>query len=271
MVLPLSGTISLTDIQTEFGGSTPISISEYYRNGGLVISIPENANIPITGSINLSNFFGATFTAGFSFSLLATGTNTGAAIVVTPSKLDPRRNIVVIHARTAGGTGLLPAPAATIAGTTGTIITALNSTAYDDGQAVTVSSGVVKTGSTVSITLGSADGTYAVYEMYGISNVASAVTAVASVRNTSGSDSPLSTNIVSVATSAADSIVLFIGQRNFNGATSGDSTGKLDSFTNGASALVGFDTNPTNTSTSYTFSATSPALIIAIAINKNAG
>ena len=30
MALQTSGAISLADIQTEFGGSTPISISEYY-------------------------------------------------------------------------------------------------------------------------------------------------------------------------------------------------------------------------------------------------
>ena len=36
MALPSSGPLSLSDIQTEFGGSNPISLSEYYAGGGLV-------------------------------------------------------------------------------------------------------------------------------------------------------------------------------------------------------------------------------------------
>ena len=36
MALQTSGAISLSNLQTEFGGSNPISISEYYLGGGLV-------------------------------------------------------------------------------------------------------------------------------------------------------------------------------------------------------------------------------------------
>ena len=38
MALQTSGAISLLNLQNEFGGSNPISISEYYRGGGLVPS-----------------------------------------------------------------------------------------------------------------------------------------------------------------------------------------------------------------------------------------
>jgi len=34
MTLPGSGTISMSELQTEFGGSSPISFSEYYKSGG---------------------------------------------------------------------------------------------------------------------------------------------------------------------------------------------------------------------------------------------
>ena len=34
MTLPSSGTLSLSQIQTEFTGSNPISMSEYYKSGG---------------------------------------------------------------------------------------------------------------------------------------------------------------------------------------------------------------------------------------------
>jgi hypothetical protein len=34
MTLPASGALSFSNIQTEFGGSNPISLSEYYKSGG---------------------------------------------------------------------------------------------------------------------------------------------------------------------------------------------------------------------------------------------
>ena len=43
MALPNSGSISLADIQNEFGGSNPIGLNEYYRNGSYVT--PNNTNI----------------------------------------------------------------------------------------------------------------------------------------------------------------------------------------------------------------------------------
>lgn len=274
MVLPLSGAISLLDIQTEFGGVAPTSLSEYYRGGAYVINIADNNNIPTAGAISLQDFYGAVTSVGFGISLLQTGNvpTSGAAIVVTPIRTDPRRNILVIHIRQSGSTGLQPAPAATIGGVLGSVITALNSTAFDDGHAITVTSRVVKTGTTVSVDFGAPDGTYAVYEMYGISNVASAVTAVASARNTSGSSASLAATSVTVATSATNSIVLFMGMQNFNGATSGDATGKLNlARTNAAGPLIGFDTNPDAGSTIYPYATSGRAMMIAVAINKNFG
>ena len=57
MALQTTGAISLSDIQTEFGGTNPISMSEYYRGGGLVSS--NNASIPESGLIKTSQFYGA--------------------------------------------------------------------------------------------------------------------------------------------------------------------------------------------------------------------
>jgi hypothetical protein len=56
MALPASGAISLGNIQTEFGGSNPIGINEYYRNGAYVT--PNNTSVPTSGTITLSNFYG---------------------------------------------------------------------------------------------------------------------------------------------------------------------------------------------------------------------
>lgn len=57
MALQTTGAISLSDIQTEFGGTNPISMSEYYRGGGLVTS--NNEDVPTSGLIKVSNFYGA--------------------------------------------------------------------------------------------------------------------------------------------------------------------------------------------------------------------
>lgn len=59
MALQSSGAISLSDLQTEFGGSNPISLSEYYRGGAYVPDTPTNSGVPTSGAISLSDFYGA--------------------------------------------------------------------------------------------------------------------------------------------------------------------------------------------------------------------
>ncbi len=56
MALQSSGAISLANIQTEFGGSNPISLSEYYRGGGLVPSTV--TAVPASGTIDIADFYG---------------------------------------------------------------------------------------------------------------------------------------------------------------------------------------------------------------------
>ena len=68
MALQGSGQISLANLQTEFGGSNPISLSEYYRNGAYVTS--NNSGVPTSGAISLSQFYGTT--AQFSFTISST-------------------------------------------------------------------------------------------------------------------------------------------------------------------------------------------------------
>lgn len=49
MTLPASGSLSASQIQTEFGGSNPISLSEYYGRA---------SGIPSSGAISFSQFRG---------------------------------------------------------------------------------------------------------------------------------------------------------------------------------------------------------------------
>jgi hypothetical protein len=65
MTIQSSGPISLVDIQTEFGGSNPIGINEYYSGGGIVASGVKNVSgvpVPSSGEISLSNFYGTAST-----------------------------------------------------------------------------------------------------------------------------------------------------------------------------------------------------------------
>ena len=59
MPLPSSGVISLSNIQTEFGGSNPISLSEYYQGGSIIGAGVYPNTIPSSGVIRASNFYNA--------------------------------------------------------------------------------------------------------------------------------------------------------------------------------------------------------------------
>ena len=68
MALPTSGPLALTDIQTEFGGSNPISLNEYYAGGSYVPAGTSGTNgaVPSLGEISIANFYGTTnFTLAF--------------------------------------------------------------------------------------------------------------------------------------------------------------------------------------------------------------
>ena len=62
MALPTSGPLSFADVQTEFGGTNPIGMNEYYR-GAFPTLVPDVRNatdtIPTSGAISLENFRGS--------------------------------------------------------------------------------------------------------------------------------------------------------------------------------------------------------------------
>jgi len=59
MALQSSGQITIANIVTEFGGTAPHNLTEYYRGGAYVPNGPAgNASIPTSGQISLTNFYG---------------------------------------------------------------------------------------------------------------------------------------------------------------------------------------------------------------------
>ena len=64
MTLPSSGTLSLSQIQTEFTGSNPISMSEYYKSGGngyVPTTVPELVTAASLAGSNSTNLRGPQF------------------------------------------------------------------------------------------------------------------------------------------------------------------------------------------------------------------
>jgi len=61
MPIQPSGTIALSDIQTEFGGSNPISLNEYYAGGANVPSgtTGDFGALPTSGTIGVQKFYGS--------------------------------------------------------------------------------------------------------------------------------------------------------------------------------------------------------------------
>ena len=87
MPIASSGTLSFTDIQTEMGGTNPISISEYYG---------KDSQIPSSGAISANQFYSAqgpqtlTISMGSNFNLAANGAfaaldSTGEIVVTLTS------------------------------------------------------------------------------------------------------------------------------------------------------------------------------------------
>jgi hypothetical protein len=69
MALPGSGPISSSMIQTEFGGSNPIAISEYYKGGANVPDTGTNVNIPTSGQIKFGDFYNGSDLVSYQYSL----------------------------------------------------------------------------------------------------------------------------------------------------------------------------------------------------------
>lgn len=72
MAVKSSGTLGISDISAEFGGSGQRSLSQYYRGGGRV---PSGVTaIPASGNISMSQFYGTSNVIAGSQAFTATGT-----------------------------------------------------------------------------------------------------------------------------------------------------------------------------------------------------
>ena len=85
MTLPAAGNaISINSLVGEYGGSGSHSLSEYYKGGSFVANHSNNANVPTSGTISLSDFHGQSNTspAPTSYSYAMTNGNGGLGSIV---------------------------------------------------------------------------------------------------------------------------------------------------------------------------------------------
>lgn len=86
MAIPGPGVaISMNTIAGEFGGTVPHSLSEYYRGGGLVPNVPQNAAIPTSGAIPMGSFYGATNRVSVPITIAANTYNYDVYTAATPN------------------------------------------------------------------------------------------------------------------------------------------------------------------------------------------
>lgn len=78
MAVKSSGSLSFnTDIVGEFGGSTPHSLSEYYRGGA---NVPSGVtDVPTSGAINFSDFYGTSNAVDITYYVVGAGGGGGGA------------------------------------------------------------------------------------------------------------------------------------------------------------------------------------------------
>tara|TARA_Y100000385_G_scaffold232364_1_gene244806 strand:- start:506 stop:1600 length:1095 start_codon:yes stop_codon:yes gene_type:complete len=104
MPLPTSGQITMEQIKTEFGGSNPINLSDYYRNGSYVTS--NNTNVPTSGQISLNNFYGAQKQLSYTYVSMTTRTYSNSSnaqqSITMPTGIQTGDLIIVIQRNSMG-------------------------------------------------------------------------------------------------------------------------------------------------------------------------
>ena len=122
MTTPSSGAISFQDLATEFGDSSPYSLSEYYAGGGLVPAGTSgtNGSVPSSGAISMQSLYGisniryfarafsidtvhATYNAASVYASELSGTDLWTAGAYEPDYASPNRTVYVSKIATGNG------------------------------------------------------------------------------------------------------------------------------------------------------------------------
>ena len=93
MAIPGSGPLTFPDIQTEYGGSNPISLGEYYRGGTYVPDSATTSTIASSGALAMSGFYGTSNTQYFT--IISNQTNLNLRSYVDGLGYNGLANVVV--------------------------------------------------------------------------------------------------------------------------------------------------------------------------------
>ena len=184
MTLPTTGQISLGNVQSEFGGSNPISMSEYYRGGSYVDDSWPNkgvTGIPSSGAITLDNFHGKSDIPLFSVTLKWTGSVvSGQTLDVSSFMTTPYSTLFIAQGYNTGGEPYYYPPTTKLNGVDMPLITQQYTNALDDGRGWSISSKSVPSGSSAVVTWTTTyAGTGYVYEVLGFRDLYAAIHAIA--------------------------------------------------------------------------------------------
>lgn len=247
MTLQTSGTISLSNLQTEFSGVNPISLSEYYRGGSYVELSAPTVGIPASGLVSLSNYYGKADVPPFSAVLKWSGLITASSTLdVSTYATTPYSTLVVVQLYTTGAESFYYPPTTKMNSVDMPLIKSQYSNAFDDGRAISISSVSVAAGGTYTLTWTSTGtGTYgAVYEVLGFRDMYAALHAVATSQNLTSNNGPAPTSVT--LPTPANGVNIFITS------TTTDVTGVMEQYNAVGSYGIGWDTNPPVTSITYT-------------------
>ena len=162
MAVTSSAPISITDLVTEFGGSAPHSLTEYYRGGSLVPNVTANNSVPTSGAISLTDFFGATATSGTDDRTITIGSGSFGSFILgygfAAAPLNAGSGFGLISSNTIGFSGFnvtieavyhilnqLVFKASTNPGNSGWTSMTVGSTTFNRTDAITYVSGTIAT------------------------------------------------------------------------------------------------------------------------------
>lgn len=121
MALPASGVLSMNTLATEFGDSTPNSMSEFYRGGSLVADNAVNLNVPSSGAVSFNKYYDSagTQTRNISINLGYLNPSGGVGLTTisstgTPISIGGSANTVAYQPVFHAGTGFITNASITI-------------------------------------------------------------------------------------------------------------------------------------------------------------
>jgi|VirMetMinimDraft_7_1064189.scaffolds.fasta_scaffold36075_2 hypothetical protein len=214
MALPSSGAISLSNIQTEFGGTNPIGLSEYYSKG----------NAPASGEIQLAaDFYGTSNTVDLDLTLQggnvgrANGTFTGVSI----GTANANRMVIIQGTYTGSGT-YDPPTLITLNGTAMTLLRGFGN--------LFIAYLKVPTGTTATIVIGGGDNVTFTQQIITLNTVNTGANQTSIQNGTAAPSGGTGTLTMTTNPVATDGVFIWVG----NGVTQVASISALTSNSSGA-------------------------------------